>query len=112
MANMNEEILLELKNFIALTVTQAVQGVATKEDLANFATKEDLAGFATKEDLSGFATKEDLNKLENKIIKKMDNGFSEVMSAIADTMTQTNEDVDERVENHSRRLRKLEHQLA
>jgi hypothetical protein len=103
MANMNEEILLELKNFIALTVTQAVQGVATKEDLANFATKEDLADFATKEDL---------NKLENKIIEKMDNGFSEVMSAIADTMTQTNEDVDERVENHSRRLRKLEHQLA
>jgi len=48
-----------------------LESFAAKDDLKRFATKDDLKNFATKVDLKYFATKKDLKKLENRIIKKL-----------------------------------------
>jgi hypothetical protein len=39
---MDEDLLNDLKQFIAATVSQATVGMATKDDIAVLATKEDL----------------------------------------------------------------------
>ncbi len=50
----------EAKNIFA--TKEDFKTSATKEDLKLFATKKDLESFATKEDLKTFATKDDLSK--------------------------------------------------
>jgi len=75
----DDDTIQDLKQFIAVTVTQATSHLATKEDI---------------------------------IDTKIDNRADEIMAAIGETMVQTNEEVDSQLDDHSKRLTKLEQHLA
>lgn len=96
---MKDDVIEDLKQFIAAAVIQAASDMATKNDLENLATKDDLVNLATKNDLA---------KLETKLGTRMDNGFAEVMSAIGDTIAPANELRDQQYHELSGRLTKLE----
>jgi len=96
---------------------------ATKEDMKSFATKEDLKSFATKDDLKSFATKDDLKTLRSEFISKFvtkddlrestDQLVELIMGGfdrIEKIFTRTN-DQDEIIENHERRLDKIEEKV-
>jgi len=51
---MNQELIDDLKQFIAATVSQATANMATKDDISNMATKDDIARLERKVD-DGFA---------------------------------------------------------
>ncbi len=81
---------------------------ATKKDLKAFATKKDLKGFATKEDLRAFATKNDLKGLPTKEdIGALAEDIHTVINMIGDSLDK-NKEQDDILDNHERRLDKLE----
>lgn len=79
---MNEEIINDFKQFITATITQQTSHLTTKDDIANMATKDDIA------------------RLEQKID---DLGSSVQHSAINYTSA-----VDDQVQDHEQRIKRLE----
>jgi hypothetical protein len=88
---MNDDLITDLKQFIAATVSQATSDLATKEELKSLATKEELKSLATKEDL---------HKLEQKI-----DDIDLKIDTIADTL-------NGQLNDHDTRITKLEQQTA
>lgn len=84
----NEEMLADLKQFIAATISQQMSDYVTKDDLAQFATKDDVANLATKDDVKGAV---------GELRHEMNDRFDEVLNAIV-----------ERFEDHEVRITKLE----
>ena len=83
---MNDDVIQDLKQFIAVTVSQQTSDMATKEDISNMATKEDI------------------EKIEDKI----DN----LSSSVAEAIEQTNEVQDSQIKDHEDRIVKLEQKTA
>ncbi len=73
---------------------------ATKGDLKNFATKDDLRKFATKEDLEKFVTKDDL--------RRVNEGIDQVLTVLINM----DKRLGGKIENHERRITKLESSVA
>jgi hypothetical protein len=93
----NEDLLAELKQFIAATVSQEVAGlrVELKEDIKSL--RDEL-----KADIKG--VRSDLQILDEKI--------DLVQNAIAETVTHHNDSTDTTLQDHEHRLRRLEHHAA
>lgn len=85
-----EEVIDDLKQFIAATVSQATADMATKADLADLATKEDLA------DVRGEVT-----SLRSEMNQRFDDLDLQVKT-IADAHA-------EMLDDHDQRLTRLEH---
>lgn len=85
-----DDMITDLKQFIYATVSQATADLATKDELKNLATKDDLA------------------KLESKLAADI----KEVKDAITDTVFPFIETVDDQVQDHEKRLKKLERRAA
>jgi hypothetical protein len=99
----NEELFQDLKQFITATVSQQTAHLATKADIDGVVQRIDLIEVK-------MATKEDLKDTEHRLSEKMDR----VQDAIAETLTKAVEAVDttKKVEDHERRLTRLEHRTA
>jgi hypothetical protein len=80
----NEELFTDLKQFIEATVSQQVAGLATKDDIKALDTK----------------------------IDRLDEKVDAIQDAIAETMTHANEAMDATIQDHERRLTRLEHRSA
>ncbi len=78
----NEELFDDLKQFIEATITQR------------------LSHFATKEDLAQLATKEDINSIRGEL-RLLDDKLDTIHDAVADT-----------VQDHERRIGRLEQRIA
>ena len=100
MKPMDEDVIQDFKQFIAATLSQQFSNYITKDDIANFATKDDLTNFATKDDIAELVTKSDLKKLETKI--------DDIQNAINDSVIPFVQIVDDQVQDHEKRLVKLE----
>jgi hypothetical protein len=75
---MNEDLINDLKQFIAATVSQATAELASKEDLETLASKSNLAG------------------LEHRIYERFDDLDSKV-TTIADAQAEALEDHEQRI---------------
>ncbi|MEJ0073612.1 MAG: hypothetical protein WDN27_06115 [Candidatus Saccharibacteria bacterium] len=94
---MNEDVITDLKQFIATTVSQQFYGVATKEDLKGLATKEDLA------------------KLDQKLSAKIDvleQKVDSIQASIGDALVTSNDTSDAQLKDHERRITLLEQRPA
>ena len=90
---MNDEIIQDLKQFIAATVYQEVSGVRT--DVENLST--DIVRQITE-------VKVDISKFDNKLSTRIDN----LSQSVADAIENTNQAVHEQLVEHETRIRKLE----
>lgn len=86
LAILNEDVIEDLKQFITATVSQAFTHTASKDDIANMATKHDIV----------------------ELRHEMQDGFAETRAAVAETISTVNGAVDERFDNHDKRLKRLE----
>lgn len=82
---MDEDQLNDLKQFMAATVSQATAGMVTKDDLDR-----------------GLTT----------LRTEMNQRFDEVQSAIAETITNSNDNADDQLKDHEQRIIKLEQRRA
>lgn len=87
----NEELFQDLKQFITATVSQQMAHVATKDDIQDV--RSDVEGLSRR-----------LTAVESKL--------DQVQDAIADTLTQAAEATDATLQDHDKRLRRLEHRAA
>jgi peptidoglycan hydrolase CwlO-like protein len=88
---MNEEVIQDLKQFIEATVSQQMAGLATKEDVKALDAK--------------------IDRVDAKI-DRLDKKVDAIQDAIAETMTHANEAMDATLQDHERRLTRLEHRSA
>ncbi len=86
--------LTDLKQYIAIIVSQANADSVSKSDLTNMATKCHV-------DSAIGGLKRHINKR-----------FDEVLSAVGDTITAHNDGVDTQFKSYARRIIKLERQVA
>jgi len=101
---MNDDQIQDLKQYITATVAQATADVVTTGDLADMATKSDLASMITKSDLADMAAKNDLIDMQRHINIR----FDELQQSIAESLSVTNDSVDEQISAHNLRITKLE----
>ena len=94
---MNDDQIDDLKQSLAVTISQATADMATKSDLAEMATKSDLAEL--KGDFSALKT-------------HVDSRFDEVLESIAESLSVANDSVDEQLSAHNLRITKLEQHAA
>ena len=98
---------------------EELKDFATKDDIKNFATKDDLKNltniFATKDDLKNFATREEMNSKFNDVMNTLDSMHG-LMKEMRQEMSVMNHRVykiqDPIIENHEKRITKLEIQVA
>lgn len=86
MSMTNEELFTDLKQFIAATVSQEVDGLRKE-------------------------IKADIKQLDEKLsadIKRLDEKLDAIQDAIAETLTHATEPLDATVQDHEQRLRRLE----
>ena len=100
---MNDEIIQDLKQFIAATVFQEVSGFRT--DFDNLST--DVAELTNQ--VRGLGkqiteVKVDISKFDNKLSTRIDN----LSQSVADAIENTNQAVHEQLVEHETRIRKLE----
>ena len=67
-------------------LTEALKGVATKDDLKSFATKDDLKPLAHKADLEPLATKRDVEVVELKM-ERSERNITEAVNAAFSQVT-------------------------
>jgi archaellum component FlaC len=96
---MNEEVISDLKQFIAATVSQQMSGFVTKDDLKDLATKDDIArleGEVTgiKDEITGI--KGDLARVEHKV--------DDLQEAVAEALSNTNDAIQEQLNEHVRQF--------
>jgi len=94
---MNDDQIDDLKQYLAVTISQATADMATKSDLAVMATKSDLA-----------VLKSDLVALQTHV----DSRFDEILDSIAESLSVANDSVDEQLSAHDLRITKLEQRAA
>ncbi|HUC87889.1 MAG TPA: hypothetical protein VMR95_01960 [Candidatus Binatia bacterium] len=87
---MNDDTIADLKQFIAATLSQQFSNYVTKDDIAELATKSDL------------------KKLETKLETKIDN----IQTAIDESVIPFIQAVDDQVQDHEIRLKRLEPKIA
>lgn len=87
---MNDDIIQDLKQFIATTISQQTADMATKEDIVNLATKEDIAN------------------LDKNLSSKID----DLSNSVAEALEASNENTDEQLKNYNQRITKLEEKAA
>jgi len=104
-----------VEKVIRTIMREELKNFATKDDLKNFATKDDLKNFATKDDLKNFATKDELNSKHNQVMNTLDDMYG-FLKEMKQEMTVINHRVykiqDPKLENHEKRITKLEIQTA
>lgn len=83
---MNDDVVQDLKQFIASTISQQT------------------AEFATKDDINRLATKDDINRLETKV--------DDLSGAVAEALDTSNEAVGEQIADHDSRITRLEHKVV
>jgi hypothetical protein len=83
---MNDDTITDLKQFITATLSQQ------------------FSNYVTKDDITELATKSDLKKLETKLETKIDN----IQNAIDESAIPFTHAVDDQVQDHERRLKRLE----
>jgi fatty acid/phospholipid biosynthesis enzyme len=92
---MNEDVIADLKQFIAATVSQQMSGFVTKEDLRDLATKDDIT--TLKGEIAG--VKADVARVEHKV--------DDLQEAVAEALNNANDAVEElidkRLAEHVRR---------
>lgn len=81
---MKEDVIDDLKQFIATTVSQQLSGVATKDDIARLEGRFD--------------------KLEQKV--------DDVQASIGDALATSNDAIDAQLQDHELRITSLEHKPA
>lgn len=87
-----------------MTIEEAIQDLKQYIDVS---LNQRMDGLATKDDLKAFATKDDLKALEQRMASKED--LFESQRAIAETLTTA---IEDQVDNHERRITRLEHHPA
>lgn len=100
--NMNEDVIADLKQFITTTVRQETASLATKDDLARLDVKIDGVEQRLTAKIDGLEQR--LGGLEKKV--------DQIQAAIGEAMSNETERVDTRLDDHDRRLRRLEHRAA
>jgi predicted nucleic acid-binding Zn-ribbon protein len=85
---MNEEVIADLKQFIAATVSQQMSGVATKEDIARL--EGEVTGI--KDEITG--VKGNLARVEHKV--------DDLQEAVAEALSNTNDAIQEQLSEHVR----------
>ena len=102
--------MIDLLLFICLNYKTMITDADIKKMKAVFATKGDLdkmkAVFVTKEDAKAFAMKEDVRKSTDELIELITSGFDRTEKSI-----KMISDHDEIIENHERRLDKVEEKV-
>jgi predicted nucleic acid-binding Zn-ribbon protein len=76
---MNEDVIADLKQFIAATVSQQMSGVATKDDLKDLATKDDI------------------DRLEGEIAT-VEQKIDDLQESVAEVLDNANDAVEELIE--------------
>lgn len=90
MPSMNEELIEDLKQFITATISQQLS----------------LQLGELHEEISGIRT--DMSKMEQRLSGQM----KEISDSVAEAMTNTNEEVDKQIQDHEKRITKLETKSA
>jgi hypothetical protein len=85
---MDQTIIDDFKQFITATISQQFSNVATKDDIASLDQKIDV--------------------LDRKLSGKID----ELQSSVATALDNSNDTVDDQLQDHERRIAKLEHRPA
>ncbi len=84
---MNEDIIQDLKQFIAVTVSQRTTSL-----------REDIVG----------DIRDDIKILDEKLSKKID----DLSDSVAEAISSSNDDVDSQLKDHDRRISKLERKVV
>lgn len=96
-----------------MTIEEAIQDLKQYIDVS---LNQRMVGLATKDDLKAFVTKEDLKALEQRIEQRMASkeDLFESQLAIAETLTTAIDALasKDRVDDHERRITRLEHRSA
>ncbi len=87
---MDDTTLADLKQFITATVSQQ------------------MAGLASKDDIAGLATKGDITRIEDRLAR-VETKIDEIQNDINETVVGYVTSVDDQVQDHEKRLTKLEH---
>lgn len=80
----NEELFTDLKQFITTAISQQMAGMATKDDIADLRTE----------------------------LKTLDEKLDLIQDAVAESLTHTTQVTNATLQDHERRLRRLEHRPA
>lgn len=94
---MDDKTLQDLKQFITVTVNEATADLVTTEEFNEVLDARLNSG---------------LNSLSGSLINEMRKGVSEVQAAIADTFGRTNEVIFDQLDDHEKRIGKLEKKPA
>jgi archaellum component FlaC len=86
--DMNEDVIADLKQFIAATVSQQMSGLATKDDIARL--EGEITGI--KDEMTGI--KSDLARVEHKV--------DEIQEAVGEALSATNDAIDVGLKEHVR----------
>ncbi len=92
---MNDDQIEDLKQYFAVTISQATTEMATKSDLAVLQ--------------SDFST---LKGAFSVLQTHVDSRFDEILDSIAESLSVTNDSVDEQMSAHDLRITKLEQRTA
>ncbi len=88
---MNDDQIADLKQYLATTISQATADVATKNDIAIL--KSDIVELRTH-----------VEELRTHVDSRLD----EIQSSIAESLSVTNDSVDEQIKAHDLRITRLE----
>jgi hypothetical protein len=99
---MNDDQIDDLKQYIAATISQVTADMATKSDIATL--KGDIA--TLKSDVA--VLKSDVADLQTHVDSRLD----EIQASIAESLSVTNDSVDEQISAHDVRITKLEQSSA
>ncbi|MDZ7786051.1 MAG: hypothetical protein U5L95_02930 [Candidatus Saccharibacteria bacterium] len=92
---MNDDTIQDLKQFIATTVSQQTSDLATKEDITNL-----------EKDISSL--EKNISKLDKKLSTKID----DLAASVGEALDTSNEAIDNQLEDHNKRISKLEQKAA
>ena len=99
---MNDDQIDDLKQYIAATISQVTAGLATTSDIGVL--KSDLG--VLKSDVG--VLKHDLAALRTHVDSRLD----DIQASIAESLSVTNDVIDEQIIAHDVRIAKLEHLAA
>jgi chromosome segregation ATPase len=100
---MNEDVIVDLKQFIATTISQQTSDI--REDIGDI--REDIGDI--RGDIGDI--RNDIKKLDEKLSKRIDD-LDQKLDTVMETVGERNEETHAQFKNHEKRIRKLEAKTA
>jgi len=99
---MNEDVIADLKQFIAATMSQQTADITTRVSELTTRVDDIAANMATKDDLA------DLDKKLSGKIDRLETKVDDIQSAIGDALDTSNDAIHAQLQDHERRITRLE----